>query len=264
MIKSFFKTFTWEYTENKFFSILGFTLSLLGYANIDKVVLPSLGNWKLIIIPIAIFIPFFLIKLILWFVFLNRVKIDSSRAEHDQKLYDIIQGCKYRLWSVSIAGRSLIKLDSNKSLFNNLIAQNVDIRILSLDPNSQFTIYREHSEDDDETGRIKQRIKDSLTFWNEISRKVDKKLKGNFEFKVHQNGELNQSILIADNKIFVVPYLYKELGEHSPVIYIDKNSQPKIFAKFEQTFKSLWFDGVTPDSSMFHQKTNKAKFDYGK
>lgn len=259
-MKEFFKHLPWFWILTEFGVYFWATFEVLGNPDWGTKLLPSFGIYRYLIFPTIILLITISCRLIWKQLLANRVKIDKDRKRHDENLLSLVKQAKERIWSVSIAGRSLAKLEKGEKTFIDLIDKGVFIRILTLDPNHVFVAYQEESEDDKETGRIKQRIKDSLSFWDRLYQKIDTRLKGNLNLKIHRNGGLNQSILIVDDHMFIVPYLYNSLGEHSPVIYIDKKYHPEIFDKFLTVFSKLWGDGNSIDNTMLHPTNNKPKF----
>lgn len=259
MMNNIFKIFSWKWFSGEIIFYFLTVISLLGNENMDDSLIPELGNWRYLLFPLIGIIIAFSWRFVTTFL-MAKVQVDTSRNILDSELYEIIKNTKKRLWSASIAGRSFIELKDRNKLFKDLIEKDVDIKIIVCDPESKFVEYREQSEDGYSSNRIQDRIRGTLTMFRSLIKQLGEDSNEKIKIRTHANGELNNSILISDNKIYVVQYLYKTNGKNCPVLKIDQYKYNELFEIFKNKFSELWSDAKVPTENMFHEVREEPHF----
>jgi hypothetical protein len=259
MTNNFFKIFSWKWLVGELLSYFLLILSLLGNQDMSDLLLPSLKNWRYLIftlIGLLLAFSWRFIKLSL----LKNVNIDTNRTKLDANLENIIRNTKKRLWTVSLAGRKFIELNDRNKLFQDLIDSEVDLKIVVCDPESTFVKYREQSEDGYSSNRIRDRIMGTLTGFRTLINQLGNDANEKVKIRVHSQGDLNNSILVSDDNIYVLQYLYKTNGKNCPVLNINEFKQPELFEIFKTQFSNIWKDGKLPTESMYHELREEPLF----
>lgn len=247
----------WRANKGKIIATLsGFSSSvfaILGVPKIDQNVFPELGLWRYLIL-FGLFVIVFILWLGLeWYIFKSKVTFYSSRLNSPYNdLSNVIKGCEKRILIVSIAGKSLTQSKSQEILKELIKKKAIQIKILISDPKSEFVQLRQKLEVGyEDSVKISERIRGAITVYRDLRKEVDPKNKGNFEYQIHGNF-INQAILIVDDLMYVVPYLFSVEGKESPVFEIRKRYHQELFESFENDFHELWEKSYTPSDELHY------------
>lgn len=236
--------------------LLTSVITLFGIKELNEIILPNWGIWRYVALFVLFLIAYILLLILEYHIYKSKVKYFSDRdnAPYHKNLSKILENCDRRILLASIAGRSLTHGKGIEDILVKLINKKIEIKILTSDPECEFVKLRQVSESNyTDANSISERIKEVLTKCRDIRDKVDPKKRLNFGFLTNSN-IIGQSILIIDDLMFVVPYLYKIEGAKSPVIEINKKHQPELFKSFESNFWTLWEKGSEPEERFFYSQ----------
>lgn len=160
------------------------------------------------------------------------VSIHETRAAMNTLCNEHLQKSRHYLDIIAFGLRSL--RDSNGRVVENKVREGLKIRILTLDPNSEFVKQREKDEQKIE-GSIAQSIR-QLTEWVNLLKKISPH-PDNVQIKYYDSLPLDLYYRI-DNYLYVGPYLYGKDSQQT--ITMELRGPSKGFRYFSDYFKDLW------------------------
>lgn len=158
-------------------------------------------------------------------------RIYQFRHKKGTETDDLIKKIKYKFDIIAFGLRSL--RDRKSEDFEDVLKKGVNIRIITMDPESELIKCRENEEGVGE-GHIKKSIKDLIEWAKELNKK-------NFKGKIYIKGYKCMTLDFyyrIDDEIYVGPYWFGI--ESQQTITFKFESEKMGFETYEKYFEKLW------------------------
>lgn len=160
-------------------------------------------------------------------------KIYATRAEKNKESDPELEKAKYCLDAIAFGLNSFRNKHTSK--IETLLKKGINIRIITMNPESNFLAAREKEENDQE-GHIKHTIRELITW-------ADKLNKRNFKGKIIVKGYNCMTLDFywrVDDSLYIGPYWYG--SDSQQTITYKFIAKGKAFQQFTDYFESLWDD----------------------
>ncbi len=125
-------------------------------------------------------------------------------------------------------------LSAKEDILKEKLKNGVNIKILTMDPESEQVAVRESAERV-ASGAIKRNVTDMLAWVDEIKRRQD--IKGNIEVRKY-DGEIMDTYQCIDGEVFVGPHEPKKVSQQSITFHFKKGSKGADY--FQKNFNRAW------------------------
>jgi hypothetical protein len=170
---------------------------------------------------------------------LKKSIVEAGSRTDVEEFSEYLAACKVSLDAI---GTTLGSTRTHSTIIEELLKKDIRIRLLILDPNSNYISDFEKSI---ETSAIKDAITNSLGFLCNIRKRVPEK-SANLEIRTY-NYFPNMTMFIRDSNtknglIRYEPYRYA--GSHEHILYIITKKQKKLWRIYTENFEGMWNKGT--------------------
>lgn len=146
--------------------------------------------------------------------------------------------------SFKVIGISLKDIHENRKEFEEMMRKlttencpTLDMKFLLLYPESDFVKNREIEEDGNVSGRIKEECEKTIDALNAVKGLLKITQKHHFNFYTYKMIPRHSVIIVDDNLVNVVPYLYKKKGFKTEGF---ESSDPQTVQQYVEEFNLIW------------------------